>query len=421
MVSRLLINNLKLKKQTTSSKNVPEKFYYVWNFTEWGGAQIHLLSLMKEVKKYGEVVAIMPVGSSRTLQNFLDDIEVSYKMFESQVDSKPAPTIKRKLERHWNKIKSEVVLLRFLNTFDFRKSIIHIELVPWQSLLTLIWLSRKTNVFVTLHTSILPIPKFRHLLWQAKFRILANFKNLHIFTANQDAKNSLRSVVSEDVFERVTLIRDNVDSDEVQKALKIDRVALKKKYNLPLDKFLVFCVGRFTDLKGRWIFLEAAKKMLETNDDTVFVWLSNDQPTDEDLRQVQSYGIGNDFILITSDKIGRSHTDLLKLLSLADVFALPSFLEGLPISLLEAMALGVASISTNINGVPEAIKHLETGFLIETGNSEALKNAILTLKNDSQLRAKLANCGREFVLANFDQKNAAKMAVKKYFEAFQLK
>jgi glycosyltransferase involved in cell wall biosynthesis len=83
--------------------------------------------------------------------------------------------------------------------------------------------------------------------------------------------------------------------------------------------------------------------------------------------------------------------------------------------------LGIPSISTKINGIPEAIKHLETGYLIEAGNSEALKNAIVKLKDDFQLREKLSKNGREFVLANFNEKVVAKIAIEKYIEAFRLK
>ena len=76
-------------------------------------------------------------------------------------------------------------------------------------------------------------------------------------------------------------------------------------------------------------------------------------------------------MFLSSDQIGTEHVDLFKLLRLADVFALPSYVEGLPISIIEAMALGIPTISTNINAIPEAIKHLETGILIEAGNSRS--------------------------------------------------
>lgn len=411
----------KLTKKTIN--NYPQRFYYIWNYLEWGGAQTYLFGLMKEAQKMGEVLAIMPVGSHSQLLKFLDDLEVPYKFFASHTDAKPAPTIKRKLQRHWNKLKSEYVLLKFLQKFDFTDSIVHIDIAPWQSFCVLAWLCVKTKVFVTVHNSVLPIPPLRYLLWQAKFRTLTKFKNFHIFTANREAKKSLKTLVPKDFFENITVTYANINPSEIEAALtsEINRAQLCRQHKLPTDRFLVFCVGQFIDRKGRWIFLEAAQKLLKKTDDIAFVWISNSKLDRADLQKIKSCDLNKNFIFITSEEVGGEHIDLFRLLRLADIFALPSYLEGLPIALLEAMALGVPSISTNINGIPEAIKHLETGYLIEAGKSEALTVAIQTLKDDKALREKLSKNGRGFVLANFNEKVVAKIAVKKYIEAFRVK
>ena len=201
----------------------------------------------------------------------------------------------------------------------------------------------------------------------------------------------------------------------------LDCEKLNEKYNLPENKFLVFCVGQFIDRKGRWIFLEAAENLLENNDDIAFVWISNSKPDTEDLLKTRKYKLGENFNLITSDQIGTEHIDLFKLMRLADVFALPSYVEGLPISIIEAMALGIPTISTNINAIPEAVKHLETGWLIEPGNSDLLVNAIQTLKDNVDLRNQLSQSGRRFALENFDEQVVAKIAVESYLDAFRTK
>ena len=102
---------------------------------------------------------------------------------------------------------------------------------------------------------------------------------------------------------------------------------------------------------------------------------------------------------------------------LADVFTLPSYVEGLPISLLEAMALGIPSISTNVFAIPEAVKHLQTGMLIEAGDDDALAASILTLKTDENLRQKLSAQGRAYVLQHFDEREVAKIAIASYRES----
>ena len=97
---------------------------------------------------------IMPVGSSQQLLKFLNNLQVSRSFFEAHVDSKPADSLKRKLVKHWSKIHCEFVLLKYLGNCDLKNGVIHTELAPWQSLLALLWICRKTPVFVTMHNSL---------------------------------------------------------------------------------------------------------------------------------------------------------------------------------------------------------------------------------------------------------------------------
>jgi len=402
-------------------KSVPRNFIYLWHYLEWGGAQVLFFGLMKEAKKKGEVFAVMPEGSNAQLLKFLNNIGVSYEFFDAHADAAPANSVKRKIERHLNKLYCELVLLKYIGKFDLKKSVVHTELAPWQSLWALLWLCRKSTVFMTMHNSLPAVNEWRFLLWKLKFQILARNKNFHLFTANQDTKESLRRFVSDEFLETVKVIYANVNPVEIDEALaaEINRADYLKKYNLPKEKFFVFCVGQFIDRKGRWIFLEAAQMLLKDNDDIAFVWISNSSPSRADLEKAQSYGLGENFRFMTSDQIGSEHIDLFKLMRLADVFALPSYLEGLPISIIEAMGLGIPTISTEINAIPEAIKHLQTGLLIEAGNSVALKDAIQKLKDNDELREDLSKNGREYVLTKFNEKTVAKIAVESYLEAYR--
>jgi glycosyltransferase involved in cell wall biosynthesis len=272
-----------------------------------------------------------------------------------------------------------------------------------------------------MHNSLPAVPKWRFFLWRLKFRVLTSNNNFNLFTANINTKESLRPLVSKSFFNKITVIYANINPQEIERSKIVGQESdeIYRKYGLPANKFLVFCVGQFIDRKGRWIFLEAARQLLKENDEFAFVWISNSKPSSTDLEKAKSYNLGENFLFITSDQIGTAHIDLFKLLRQADVFALPSFLEGLPISILEAMALGIPTVSTNINAIPEAIKHLETGLLIEPGNPDELKEAILLLKNDLVLREKLSIQGKKYVLENFDEAVVAKIAVERYINSLQ--
>ena len=188
---------------------------------EWGGAQVLFFGLMKEAKNFGEVLAIIPEGSNKQLLRFLDNLNVKYEFVPSHADQKPAHALKRKLERHWNKIYNEFVYLRYLNKLDLENSIIHTEFAPWHSFLILYLLAIKTPVFFTMHNALPPVPKWRFLHWQLKFWLLTRLKNFHIFTANQDTRESLKILVPPNAFDEIKMIYANVNPKEINEAVKL--------------------------------------------------------------------------------------------------------------------------------------------------------------------------------------------------------
>lgn len=397
---------------------------YAWNYLEWGGAQIHLLAIIKEARKEFETVVVLPEGSNKQFIKFLDEENVKYEFFKGHITGEPAFGIKAKYKKHKQKFDSERAMLKYLDeNFDLSESVVHIDLSPQQSLYSLVKLSLKTKVFITSHNALPPVATWRNILWKFKFAAISRFKNFNVFCSNEHAKNYFKKFYSNEKAENIKVTYTSMNPAEIDAALAagLDREKLLEKYNLPKDKFIVLCVGQFIDRKGRWTFLEAAKKVCASNDDTIFVWVSNSQPTDEEIKKAESYGLGDNFRLIMSHEVGKERLDLFKLFRLADVFTLPSFVEGLPISLLEAMALGIPSISTNVFAIPEALKNLETGILIEAGDSDALSTAIEKLKTDEDLRKKLSKGGREYVLKHFDEREVARIAIASYKESLNNK
>lgn len=78
-----------------------------------------------------------------------------------------------------------------------------------------------------------------------------------------------------------------------------------------------------------------------------------------------------------------------------DVFAFPSFMEASPNAVLEAMAAGVATVASNVGGIPEAIADRRNGLLVPPGDAEALAAAITTLIEQPELRARLGQAARQ--------------------------
>jgi glycosyltransferase involved in cell wall biosynthesis len=101
----------------------------------------------------------------------------------------------------------------------------------------------------------------------------------------------------------------------------------------------------------------------------------------------------------------------------ADVFVLPSFAEGIPVVLMEAMASGVVCVSSPVNGIPELIENGHTGLLSAPGDVEQLARSLMTLIQDAPKRQQLAKAAREKVEDDFDlQRNVRALA--RHFEHF---
>jgi glycosyltransferase involved in cell wall biosynthesis len=105
---------------------------------------------------------------------------------------------------------------------------------------------------------------------------------------------------------------------------------------------------------------------------------------------------------INANLLGRfPNTKLSKIINSYPVFVLPSYYEGNPKALLEAMACGCAVIGTNVEGIKEIIVDGKTGILCEN-NSDSIGQAINTLMKDQMLREKLGNNARDFVIEKCD-------------------
>ena len=329
--------------------------------------------------------------------------------------------IVQKIKRQWRRIHSEIVTYKYVRRQNLKNTVLHIETAPWQSWVLIRKLSALTDVFITMHNSLPTVSNLRQIIWKSRLQYLSKLKSFHLFTSNQDTKNSLKGWVSDDFWKRIAVTYTCVDPVEIEKVLNLNtpKKEIRKKYFVEPDKFVILCVGQFIDRKGRKVFLEAAKKLIETQKNLQFLWLTQSEINEEDKNLIESYQLGNAFRLVESKSVGNERADILSFFRIADVFALPSFVEGLPIALLEAMALGIPSISTNINAIPEAVKNDKTGILIESGNSEQLAAAIKRLQEDDKLKLKLSENGRDFVTGQFDERVCSEIVLKSYESALK--
>jgi glycosyltransferase involved in cell wall biosynthesis len=399
------------------------KLIFCWTYVEWGGAQIYFLGIMKLASRSWDVRVLLPSSSDPKLLAFIQQAGVSYEFLDRAIETSSPTTIKGKLRRRLSIFLSEVEVFKRLLKFDLGSSVLHIEAAPWQSVSLLTALAlRGANIFVTLHNALPEAPAWREMLWAFKIGIVSRLPRFHIFTSNVDTKNRFRRWVTDAFWKTITVTYTTVNPPEIESVLSSgdDKLELRKRICVDGHKFTVVALGQFIDRKGRWIYLEAAKMILSRSEDLQFIWMTASDVSSADLAGVESFGLGKNFHLVPAARVGTTRQEILGFYKVADVFALPSYVEGLPVALLEAMAMGVPSISTNVYAIPEAIRHEETGLLIESGSAAQLADAIERLKADAALRTRLGKAGRDHVVAAFDERIASQTAIDAYSKCFSV-
>lgn len=99
-----------------------------------------------------------------------------------------------------------------------------------------------------------------------------------------------------------------------------------------------------------------------------------------------------------------NNKEKLKLLSQSQIFVLPSYNEGLPMSILEAMSYGIPIISTSVGSIEDAIKHNHNGLIIQPGDIESLKESIGYLINNKDICITYSNNSKDLVQNIYDEK-----------------
>jgi len=404
----------------SSPANKKRKLVFLWTYTNWGGAQVYFFAIMKLARDEWDIVVLIPKESKPDLIAFLDQLDVRYEFLSHRFDPQVETSFVGKLKRQFERIRSEVDIYRSLIRFDTSSSVFHIEISPWQSWILLVLLTlRRAKVFVTLHNFRPDPPLWRRVVWKLRFQIVSRLPGFHIFASNRDTKESLKDWVTKDFWENIKVTYTCIDPEQIAQARGdlFDRDVERGRFSISSNAFVVLALGQFIDRKGRWTFLDAAAMVTDRLPDAVFVWVMPEEIREEDQPRIGKYGLGKAFIPVLSSSIGSDRHAILRFLRIADVFALPSFVEGLPIALLEAMAIGVPSISTRVYAIPEAVIDEKTGLLIEAGDSTSLAEAVIRLRGDAELRETLSRQGSEYVINNFDEREAAATCVAAYRSA----
>ena len=164
------------------------------------------------------------------------------------------------------------------------------------------------------------------------------------------------------------------------------------------ESFEIVCIGRLVAVKAQHVLIDAVDA-LKKRHRPVRLRLIGDGPDRLELEcAVTERGLTDQVIF----EGWRNQRQILELYRQADIFALASFAEGVPVALMEAMAMQIPCVATRITGVPELIRDGIDGLLVAPSNVEELADAIEKLIDDPVLRQTLGTAGRIRVKEKYD-------------------
>ena len=158
-----------------------------------------------------------------------------------------------------------------------------------------------------------------------------------------------------------------------------------KKKNKIKEKYMVLFFGRLNPTKGPEKLALAAINISKKRKDIAFIWVGPDEgKAPEVKRLIKSYK--------NMRYLGpiRGKEKIAEMYQAADIYVLPSYREGLPLTLFEAMASGLPIVASPVNGIPFEVKEPENGFLVPYGDTKAMEEKILNLLDNKKLAEEIS-------------------------------
>jgi glycosyltransferase involved in cell wall biosynthesis len=182
---------------------------------------------------------------------------------------------------------------------------------------------------------------------------------------------------------KLKLVRNGIDLAELSSAPFAERAAAAK-LRLSLEPPVIGTVARLHRQKGLTHLMQAVPAILEAHPEARVIVVGGGELEPELRSEIGRLRLDRRFALLGA------RPDARELMSLYDIFVLPSLWEGLPLVLIEAAALGKPIVATDIGGSREIISHGETGLLVPAADPVALAAAVNRLLGDPALSARLA-------------------------------
>ncbi len=227
-------------------------------------------------------------------------------------------------------------------------------------------------------------------------RLTAKITDRLIVVSHADKQKGIRNRIGEP--KKYILIRYGISPDEFISNIE-ERQKARKGLGLLDGELLVGMISCFKPQKAPQDFIKLAALVNKIYPQIKFILVGDGILKKKIEKTIEKFNLNGNIILTGWRR------DIPELLSAIDIFVLTSLWEGLPIAVLEAMASGKPVIATDTGGVSEIIKPGINGYLVERGDIKAIRDKIIALSKDQDLKIKMGGNAREILNSDFRSEN----------------
>jgi len=244
------------------------------------------------------------------------------------------------------------------------------------------------------------MPKWKFRLFVALERIAGNWTDLLFTQSKEDAETAVaENIISA---KRVLPIGNGVDVSRFDPAQVCDRESLRSALGIPHEAYVVGFIGRQVREKGVGDFLLAAQRLAAVHPGLWFLLIGEKLSSDHDVGVAKEFAVARETLGVRLVAPGL-RSDIPEILNAMDLFCLPSWREGMPRTIIEAMMMAKPVVATDIRGSREEVVHEQTGLLVPVRSPELLAEAIERFVDNPAWGGKLGAAGRERALQLFDE------------------
>jgi len=229
--------------------------------------------------------------------------------------------------------------------------------------------------------------------WLLALETWANRASSHVVAVSESCRDFLISrehIQPSDV----SLIRNAIDLSRFSPS-SVDRDSARADFGIPLDVPLVVGVGRLNPQKNFLLFLEIAALVRKASPRARFL-IAGTGPEEYELRaKAASMGIADSVVF------AGYVADARRVYAAADILLMPSQFEGLPMTLLESMAMKTPVVASRLDGMAEVIEDGRDGFLVAPGNAVGFSDRVLSLIHDPEEATSIGSEARKKVEREF--------------------